>query len=292
MSDENTQAIIDVAREAVDTSSRIHWIGYDDGPQIPTALVFHGDGGQSIELLGSVLAEMDARADAPHQLKGTARFSEVEAFIAHANRFKTPHSVVFADVDKVSLLAVYDYHEKAGEPQWARHRAFYGCPLSREWQLWTGRNGKAMGQDEFADFIEENQLDVYSPAAAGGAIPVDAVSPADLLTLVRNLRVLQKGEFSRSVNPTTGEMSLVNKVENDQSSTKIPPGFIVGIPVFEAGARVPIGARIRFAMANGKPTFSFSLVEIERIKREEFASVRALVADKTGLPVLAGAPES
>lgn len=283
----NTSVIVDTAKQAVDISSRVILTG-----DVPLAIRVTDDGSQTVGVMDDLLAQIDKRAGAPRRLTGLARFAEVASFIAHARRFRTPESVVFADVDKVSLLAVYDYHEKAGSPRWGAHRAAYNCPLSREWQTWTGRSGKIMGQDEFADFIEENQLDIYSPAAAGGAIPVDAVSPADLLTLVRNLRILQKGEFSRSVNPTTGEMSLTNKVENDQSSTKIPAGFIVGIPVFEAGDRVAVGARIRFAMSNGKPTFAFSLIDPEHVKRSEFGAIRTRVAEKTGLPVLAGAPES
>lgn len=238
--------------------------------------------------LVTLLELVEQRADWPWRRKGTATFTELASFLEHVNRFKSGSSAVFADVAAVRLTAVLNYHPAGAEsdPAWGDHRSVYACPLSAEWQRWTKANGVPMGQETFGQWIEDNMPDLAAPADGDDLAP-----PARLLEVARNLIVRTKGEFSRTVNPTTGEFSLVNKLENESQSTKIPRGFCLGIPVFEAGERYRIEARLRFSMRDGKPTFAYELVQPAAVLRDAFGGVRGQVATQTGLPVLAGSPE-
>lgn len=243
-----------------------------------------------IRVLSDVLAAADERAEAPRRRKGSATHQELDSFIAHVNRFKDAGSVVWADAQNTKLTAVLNYHP-AGEaaPRWNDHRSIYACPLSRQWLLWIGRNEKPMGQEEFGQFVEDNMADLANP----GAEPEDAdlPPPAKVLEVARTLIVRTKGEFSRTLNPTSGEFSLVNKLENESTSTKIPRAFLLQLPVFEAGTPYRVEARLRFSMADGKPRFAFALYQIDVIKRDAFGEVRQQVVEGTGLPVFVGTPE-
>lgn len=245
-----------------------------------------------LESLAPIIAEMDARAANPRHRSGTARHQEVDSFIAHINRSKDEGSAIWADIDATTLTAILDYHEPGadGAPRWGRHRAVYSCPLSQQWKLWMGNNDKAMGQEGFGQFIEDNLRDIVPPDPNN---PEDAEcpQPAKVLEMARTLVVRTKGEFSRTLNPTTGEGSLVCKTENETSSTKIPKAFLLGIPVFEAGARYRIEARLRFAMRDGRPTFSYSLYQPQVVLRDAFGEVRARVQKETSLPLFVGTPE-
>lgn len=257
---------------------------------IPVAI---GPNGQLTPLL-DVLKLADERADRPRRLRGTATHTELESFIAHVNRFKVSNSVVYADVAAVKLTAVFNYHGPSvdevvgGQAQWGDHRSVYVCPLSREWKLWTDAATRPFSQVEFGEFIENHFVDIVSPTKDESA---DIVSATKLLEVARTLTVLQRGEFSRSINPTTGESTLVNKTEHDQASTKIPRAWLLGIPVFEAGELYRIECRMRFAMVEGRPRFAFVLTQPETVLRDAFNAVRGQVLKECQLPVFAGSPE-
>lgn len=278
---DNMKTIIDAAREGVAADSKIAEV---EGMPV---LVTNG----RIGVLTEALDEAERRGAAPKRRKGTSTHTELASFIEHVNRFKDADSAVFADTDDVTLTAVLDYH-KAGataDPRWGGHRSVYSCPLSRQWTLWTGSSDRKMPQDAFAQFIEDNMDDLAAPV--GNGADKDFPMPSDVLTMARNLVIRSKGEFSRSINPTTGESSLVCRNENTTESTKIPRAFLLGIPVFEAGALYKLEARLRMDMSSGRPLFSYVLYRPEAIKRDAFGEVRTMVKEQTQLPVFAGSPE-
>ena len=291
MSQQNDAAeCIKAGMEIANASNRVMLVHHDDGSDgdlvLPVAIMPNG---MRAEVMKEAVAILDARAPTPLRRKGTANFTELASFIAHVNRFKSDDSVVFADVDEVQLTAVLNYHPAGADakPAWGDHRSVYACPLSEQWNLWTEKDGEWMGQEDFGEFIEQNTRDL-APAAADQD---GYASPAKLLEVARNLIVRTKGEFSRNINPTTGEFSLVNKLENEQTSTRIPRGFHIGVPVFVAGAHYRVEAQLRFQMKDGRPHFAYVLVQPDTVLRDAFAEVRQKVAAETALPVLAGSPE-
>lgn len=281
--DDNMKAALDAGQQLGKIDDRHTEI---DG--IPVALV---PPGATFKILDELQARADSRADAPRRRKGTSNHSELASFIEHVNRFKDADSAVFADTGAVRMTAVLDYHQAGAEkpPRWGEHRSVYVCPLSEQWRLWNANNGVKLAQDAFAQFIEDNMQDLASPS--GNGADKDLPMPSDVLTMARNLVIQSKGEFSRSINPTTGESSLVCKNENVTGSTKIPRAFLIGIPVFEAGAMYRVEARMRMDMSSGRPTFSYVLYQPEVIKRDAFGEVRQMVKEQTALPVFAGSPE-
>lgn len=292
--DNNASASIVAGVELAGIEQRIIHISVGD-QEIPVVLT---PSGMSVDVMKDVLDVADERADRPRRLRGTAAHFELASFIEHINRFKNADSVVFADPSAVRLQAVFDYHAPNDTAsggathddlaRWAKHRSSYACPLSEQWKLWTGANGREMSQEAFAQFIEDNMVDLSNPTAEDGDL---FPKPAAVLEMARKLAIHTKGEFSKEINATTGEGTLVVKNEHTPASTKIPKGFILGIPVFEAGEPYRVEARLRFSMPNGRPSFSFSLYQADAIKRDAFNEVRELVKTGTSLPVFAGSPE-
>jgi uncharacterized protein YfdQ (DUF2303 family) len=279
-------AAVEAGKQAVPVDDRISSQAYNPD-SIPIVLLRQGE---RIEPLVQLLELQDARAPAPRRRKGTATFTELDSFIEHVNRFKDKESVIFADVEDPELTAVLDYHPGGTEaPRWGQHRSVYTLPLSKKWRLWTGKNETPMGQEEFAAFIEEHLDDIRTPVGNGEDKTMPA--PSELLTMAKKLIIRSKGIFEREINPVTGEYSLVSKYENTAESTKIPPAFMIGIPVFEAGALYALTARMRFSLVGGRPTFAYSLLNPDEKKRDAFNEVRMMAAQRTELPVLAGSPE-
>lgn len=281
-------AAVEAGKQATSVEERYFLHDATDHDTIPVALVRLGE---TMRPLVELIALRDERAPAPRRRKGTATFTELPSFVAHVNRFKDASTVIFADIGTPRLTAVLDYSPGGAElPRWGQHRSVYTLPLSAKWVEWTEHDGEAMTQEAFAEFIEAHADDIRTPSGDSGEADLPAAS--ELLTMARNLVIRSRGEFSRSINPTTGEFALISKHENTAESTKIPRGFLLGIPVFEAGALYAVEARMRFTMSNGRPFFSYVLVSPDDKQRDAFGEVRALAEQRTGVPVLAGSPES
>lgn len=278
----NAEATIDAGIALAQLADRIHDFG-----DIPAVLVPNG---MKLERLIDVVQLNDSRAEVPRRHRGTATLTEIASFIAHVNRHKDGSSVVFADTANVKLTAVLNYNQKGqDDPRWGDLRAVYACPLSDQWKLWTGRNGQKFKQEDFAQFIEDHMDDLASPTGSGA--DKDLPAPNEVLTMARNLTVRTKGEFSKTIDPVTGNFTLVNKNENETGSTKIPRAFLLQLPVFEAGAMYAVEARMRLEFQGAVPIFSYLLYRAEEIKRDAFNEVRTMVEQRTELPLFAGAPE-
>lgn len=291
MSDPNLTSEVAAALAAVEknlpASERVVDVSSQEGAEgVPVAILPQG---MTARVLTDALEVEDKRAPAPRRRKGTAKHQELDSFIAHVNRFKDKDSAIFANNDEVTVTAVLDYHPADGV-RWGEHRSVYECPLSDKWKLWTDKNGIVFSQDQFGEFIDANMADLASPSA-GGPVSQDVAEPAAVLQMARNLSVIQRGEFTRVVNPTDGTMSLVNKSENDTGSTKIPRAFLLQLPVFENGALYAVEARIRFSMQGGRPNFAYVLYQPEKILQDAFGVVRKAVVDGTALPLFVGSPE-
>lgn len=287
----NAEACIDAGIGLAQIENRITEVEVD-GVDVPVALTPNG---MTLHVLADVIKAADERAQKPRRLRGTATHHELESFITHLNAFKDPASVVFADVNNVKLTAVFDYNvagagtEGENVARWGQHRSVYACPLSAEWKRWTGANEQWMGQDKFAQFIEDNMVDLANPSSSDYDV---MPKPAAVLEMARKLSINIQGEFKREINQTTGESTLINKTEHGPNSTKIFKAFVLGIPVFEAGEKYRVEARLRFTIADGPPKFSYALYQSDAIKRDAFGEVRAKVAAATDLPVYAGSPEA
>jgi uncharacterized protein YfdQ (DUF2303 family) len=197
----------------------------------------------------------------------------------YMNRFKADGSALFADIDKNVIVGRVDYHDHINNrPQHLLHTATLHLPFSQEWALWTGIDGKMMGQLELARFLEENLGDISSPAGA------------DVLEACRDLQALRKVTFNKAVrtdsdNETfsySDETNLVGKVA-------VPTAFMLRIPVYFGGATVSLQARLRWRLDDGRLYLGIALQRAESVRQAEFKMVVADVEAKTALTAFMGA---
>jgi len=210
---------------------------------------------------------------------------------AYLNRFKTPASVVFADQQKFVIVGIIDYHMRdtgaAGAvasdgAAWREHRVSYSAPKSLEWQTWRGRDGKSMSQAEFAQFIEENVVDIRSPAGA------------DMLEVSRSLQAKKSVEFSSALRLADGDQqfSYAETISGSTSQGRIsvPAEFTLGIPVFFGGQPYAVTARLRYRINEGKLALWYQLYRPEHVEQDAFGLIAAAVAEATGIAVWDGVP--
>lgn len=254
----------------------------------------------------------------PERRRGTAAFTDLASFHDQVNRFKTPVSLIFADDKRAApaFTAVFDYHEPAsagdgGLAGWLQHRAVYSFPLSDEWQVWAGQNGKPMNQGDFAAFIEDHIDDVSDPPdfvhgqfdrdEAVKALEQVAVKlgtsyagTARLQALSRGLEVHAGEKVKQQVNMQTGERTLVYDVEHKDAAgapVAVPGLFLIAIPVFRNGPLYRLAVRLRYRLNNGAITWAYEIWRADKAFDHAFDEAVQQTRQATGLPVLLGAPE-
>lgn len=106
----------------------------------------------------------------PDRKRVTVNLYSVESFIEYVNEHKSEHTRIFASLAEApyTMTAAIDYHETTptGQPEFITHLAVLTLRTTDEWNRWRGSDKKAFGQVEFAEFIEENSLDIVEPESA------------------------------------------------------------------------------------------------------------------------------
>lgn len=268
----------------------------DPNLTVPVSLVTTPNGGSEVRLAKDVLEALDARRPGPASREGTTQLTEVDSFIAYLKGWAVAdRAVIYADTAALRLTAVLDEHPRGPtDTAWRKHRAVYSCPRAAEWTAWTSAADRPMTQTAFGDWIEMRLEDLRKGRtvdAEGKEVEIaGSPAPTDMLTVARKLIIKTEGTFQRDINPTTGDSILVNKHETKGGSTQIPRAFWICIPCFEGGEAYQIECRLRFALVDGQPMFSFTLHRAKEIERDAFGEVRVKVATETGMLVLAGTP--
>ena len=276
-SNEN-EALIRTAKEAVVGKARHHVIG---GVNCTT-----GSDGQ-LRILRDVENLIAERMEAPPRRQGNATLCELDSFIAHVNQYKRQRcTVVYADSVAALFTAVYNDHPDGSDPAqagWRDFRAQYACPLSPEWTAWLANANEPMSQSEFGDWLDERMDDLV---LGGEGSP----SPVEMLEMARNLHIYTQGTFSKVIDPTTGQYSMVCKEEHTSESTKIPRAFSCALRIFDGGAQYSVEMRVQFRMVRGAPVFSYNVHRAKELQADAFGDMRSKIHSDTDCPVLAGLP--
>lgn len=249
----------------------------------------------------------------PRAKAGTAKAQTLRSFIDLTARHMTEHTAVFADSDwtKPSLTTVVDYHRlngaapeggavEVGAAENLRHRIVYPFPLSEEWKAWIKMNGEPMEQGEFAAFLEDRIAELSSPTdfervELERQFGTTLATPADLIQLARGLQVNVDSVVKSAVTLQTGEGQLQWEESHKDASgkpLKVPGLFMLQIAPFFMGDLARIPARLRYRVSGSRVRWTIQIWRPEFFVTERVRNDLLLVANRTGLPVFEGAPES
>lgn len=254
----------------------------------------------------------------PAQRSGTTVLHDLASFIAWIERHKDAGSVVFADdsdMTKASLTAIID-HDEAGSDEaekkarFARHRALYAFPFSREWLEWSAASTRqGLGAAEFAAFFERRIGDVQPPPYSidgSGAEVFESQDPeirklvttlgkrfatvSDLVKLTRGIEINVDAKAVQRIDRDTGEHTIEFAEANGEGVDRVKPpnAFLIAIPVLHNGAAILIAVHLRYRASGGKVIWFLELHHPDRVFEEVFTQSLVQVQDKTGLEPLRG----
>ncbi|WJV61394.1 DUF2303 family protein [Pectobacteriaceae bacterium C52] len=221
----------------------------------------------------------------PTRIRQRVNLISVSSLIAYVKKYEDPRTAIFADNTKTKIIAVLDYHENAVLPNWGNHQAIYDCPFSKEWQEWASKDGSAMRQVEFGEFIEKRIGDIaaISETYAGP-------SGVELLEMVLAFSETRKSEFKsvKRLNDGTFQMSYSDE-KSGSGNTKLPEKISLAIAPFHNGNPYQVNARFRYRIKEGQLFLWYELIDPEKIVEHAFSEIVTELQNAFGtIPVYEG----
>lgn len=219
----------------------------------------------------------------PELVTQHVKLTDAGSLSHYMNRFKNDESILFASIAHNSITGVIDYHGRSGsdgkvDPKLGRHQATLNLPFSKEWTTWMGQDQKLLAHVEFANFLEENALDVASPMGA------------DLLEICRDLQVRQDMHFSSAVR--MGDTVSVSYQKDEDATTKsnmsLPIDFTLAIPVYFNEPPVAVRCMMRRSIKDGELRLGYKMIRAENIRQDDFQRIVGEIEANTGLDAVYG----
>ena len=260
----------------------------DAGQNLGAPIILTDGGSYAVIPEGSKIEDLERFLGRPIRARAAVAAKTAETFAAYVKRFQDGGAtVIFADQEEFALLGVIDYHEPSTAadpalPGFREHRISYTAPRSLEWKTWRDANGKQMTQADFARFIEDNVVDIRSPAGA------------EVLEVSRGLQAKSSVEFASAIRLSDGSQQFTYSETIEGATSKgtmrVPEEFTLGIPVFFGGQAYSVVARLRYRIKDGKLVLWYDLYRPEYIEKDAFEAVVADVGEKTGIEIWHGVP--
>ena len=243
---------------------------------VPFAVI--PDGTQLVSLEKYVYND---HADRPERIRQSVTVLDPDAFVKYYSLYSDSQSRVFAYEPKSEVVAVLDYHAAGeGAARWCQHKVTLSMRASEEWKIWTGKNNQQFSQIQFAEFLEQNAVDIYTP------------DPAHIMDVARDLEGTTEVQFGAGIRMNNGQVRFKYTEETKTtvggSQVEVPERFALSIPVYIGGPRIPIEALLRFRVKEGRLVFWFTLVRPEEILRKAFIQSRDQIASTLGIGIING----
>lgn len=254
--------------------------------------------------------DLDNYLTAPERRKGQANVTTLESFIALTNRYRDADSSMFCDptFNAATLTAVLNYNRSGSEAaqRFGDHRVHYPFPYSEQWKTWTSVNGRWMKMVDFAQFMEDNVLDLIQPEAIdpkGGISQMlrmldrQAGSPEQIIALSKGMKINVKKQLHQAIDLNSGEVQFQFDVANsnkDNLPVVAPGAFVISIPVFHQGDPLQLGVLFRYRAPENQGEALLFRCDLYRPDQVfEFALQEALdeAVKDTALPLYFGDPE-
>lgn len=224
------------------------------------------------------------------------------SFIAYVTAHKETGTAVFAVLTEKGglFLAVLDYHEAnregepestrtdpvvralPGKPRWGEHTCELRMLHTPEWKRWTENNGKNMGQEAFAQFLEDNRVDIVSP------------NDGEIIDIAKSLEANTGSQFKSAIRLENGDRALHFETQTTaragtDGALTIPDRIKLRLPVFVNGLEYEIEAFFRYRIENGALKLRYELIRPHKVIELALSETKTAIVQAVNVPVYEGA---
>lgn len=221
--------------------------------------------------------------DLPKRKTGTTVVRDVASFAEYWGKHSGASSEIYASRDGLKVTAVLDAHG-ANTPNWGGHRLVLQLEHTTAYRAWKDASGREMSQEEFANFLEDNRVDIVSPPAA------------EMLEVAQSIQATSSVEFASAHRLVDGQRRIGYVETNTaRAGTKgelsIPAELTLGLFVFKGTAQADaFTARFRHRINGGQLRLMYKLDRPDDVVDAAFAGVVQEVAEQCAATVLVGTP--
>lgn len=235
--------------------------------------------------LEDVTSQLEKALPTRSRAQGTVNLGDVPSLLAYCtDQVAQERGYIYADPNTLTITAVFNDQRSTLHPGWRDHRATYTAQYTPEFKKWKENNGKAMGQQEFAEFIEDNYADLAGTDAQvllAVATTIQATSGINF----SSARRLQDGQTQLTYN------EVIDAKAGSDGALKIPQTFTLGLRIFANGDGYKLTARLKYRLAaGGSVKFWYELDRADRAVEDAFAGYVNTVREQSGYTVLIGRP--
>lgn len=215
---------------------------------------------------GMGIVDTMAYLDRPLYKSGEKAVRDVDSFTA----FLDKHGIggeteVTTFQDQRQITAVIDAGTEL-EPGRKKHGASLNLKLSTEWAQWVQFSGKLMGQEQFAEFIEDHAEQIMSP------------SSAEIMEIASTLQVKRGVEFEQGTSLSTGETQFTFREQDKTTAGKagqlaIPNELLLALTPFKGGSAYKVTAKFRYRLRGSELALGYKLLDVEKIQDNAFGEV-------------------
>lgn len=252
------QAIVELARNvAIDP-----WAIED--PNVVYAVVVATPEGQR---LGYV--DREDLLPQPRRKAGVYLFGDLASLTTyistHGNQDATS---IWIDRGNACVIAVLNDH--AGPPGiagWGDHQAILRLERTPEWTHWKDKDGRLMGQEEFAEHVQQGVGEILDP------------DPATMLEVAQSIQGTSDATWRTARRLDNGEVGFTY-TEDIQASAgrtgalEVPSTFTLKVAPFYGDEDRQLEARLRYRVNGGHLTIGYQLVQPHTLELQALTAMQ------------------
>lgn len=202
-----------------------------------------------------------------------------KSFICYVKEQKNDATRIFAKINEppYNFMAIIDHHGVSGQSaDWCLHQVTLQLKLTDQFKVWKESDNNFFPQDEFAEFLKDNRLDIIEP------------NNAEILTMTMGLEANIKSRVLSKLPTNEGtELAFSEEVNTSVNGEKItvPQNIKLKIPVFLGGEAFEINADFKMRTREGKIWFAYRLLGIDKLIRDTVTDMAKKIEKESKVPV-------
>lgn len=226
----------------------------------------------------------------PRRKTGKVIVQDVASFKHYYGKHADPNSETYVNIDTGTITAVLNAHRETDTDEtvddsarWGDHRVILQLRFTDAWERWTGIDHKMLTQERFADFIDDNRVDIVAPAAA------------DMLELVQHFQTQTKVTFNSATVLSNGNRRLVFTEETTagagaKQQLEVPSELTLALAPFEDSEPYKVQARFRYRISGGDLLMGVWLDNADDIRRDAVKTVVDKLQEELAVVIMRGTP--
>lgn len=234
------------------------------------------------------VVDLEHFAPFPKRARGTYRPASVEAFIAITKRHQAADvntTTVWVHPTSGTIVAVLNDHGPEQDAEWGDHRVRLQLEHTEEWKRWLSKDGKLLGQEEFAEHLQDGITEIATPPAA------------ELLEIAQTMHGTTNAAWKSGVSIRDGSVQLAYTEEASAAAGRdgklaVPETFTLVLAPFIGEEPVELRARLRWRVPTGTLRLGYKLEQPEQVITNVLDRIAARLRDEFPGVVYFGEPRT